>query len=271
MIDADAILRTLAEAERERLDCLEIFSEIGSTNTHLLNQPGPRPGHFRVAIAEHQTSGRGRRGTIWISPQEAGLYLSLSFTFAATPHNLPSLTLAVGVGIALALQTLGVDDVALKWPNDIVARAGKLGGILTEVPPRGVNGQTVVVGVGVNVDLARPVQDEIPVKWANKVTDLKECIGDLPSRPALYSGILQCLFSTITRFASDGFSAFHTPWTTYDWLKGKSVLIEQPAGQLFGIADGVDTDGALLLKTTTGRQRIVSGSVITTDPSVACA
>lgn len=261
MTDKDVILQSLAAAERERLESLEVFDEIGSTNTYLLEQPVAESGRFRVAIANHQTEGRGRQGKTWVSPPSSCLCMSVSFTFAETPRNLPSLTLATGVGIAGLLQVTGVDDVALKWPNDIVARGGKLGGILTEAHSRGSRGQTVVIGIGLNVDLPDEMHDAPAPGWASKVTDLKECIESLPSRPVLTAGILQCVLSSVARFQSDGFAAFHAAWGGYDWLKGKSVYVDEADARTAGIADGVGEDGALLVRTADGMRRITSGSV----------
>jgi BirA family biotin operon repressor/biotin-[acetyl-CoA-carboxylase] ligase len=271
MTDAAAILQALSESERERLDELEIFAQIDSTNTWLLERPAPRPGHFCVAIAEHQTAGRGRPGKQWISPPSSGLALSVSFTFAGTPASLPSLTLAAGIGIAAALQTIGVRDVGLKWPNDIVARDGKLGGILTELQPGRGTGATVVIGVGLNVELPRAMHMEAPVQWTARITDLRECVDALPSRVTLTAGMVQCLLGCLDRFEAEGFGAFHAAWETYDWLKGKTVTIPQPAGPVTGIADGIDGDGALRIRTPEGIRRIVTGSVTVCNPATACA
>jgi BirA family transcriptional regulator, biotin operon repressor / biotin---[acetyl-CoA-carboxylase] ligase len=271
MTDARAILQALSESERERVDDLEVFAEIGSTNTYLLERPAPRPGHFRVAIAEHQTAGRGRQGKHWISPPSSGLALSVAFTFAGTPASVPSLTLAAGIGIAAALQTIGVRDIGLKWPNDIVARDGKLGGILTELQSRGGKGATVVIGVGLNVELPRTMHIEAPGKWTSRITDLRECVDELPSRLPLTVGMVQCLFGCLDRFEAEGFGTFHAAWETYDWLKGKTVTSAQPAGPVTGLADGIDSDGALRVRTPEGIRRILTGSVTVCNPATACA
>jgi len=150
-LDVTEVQRPLTELANSRLDKLEAFSSIASTNTYLLAQPAPAVGRYRVAIADHQTSGRGRHNRRWLSAPGSGLCLSLSYTFAKTPEQLPGLTLAIGVGVVGALQHLEVDGVSLKWPNDIVALDGKLGGILTEVQSGFSDGATVVTGIGLNV------------------------------------------------------------------------------------------------------------------------
>src|SRR5690606_6650538 len=137
---------------------------------------------------------------------------------------LPSLTLAMGVGVAATLRTVGVEDVALKWPNDVIARGGKLGGILTEASARG-SGCTAVVGLGLNVDLPPAMRERPLDRWAAKVTDLRECIDTRPSNAQLAAGLLGCMLATFTRFARDGFAPFHAAWPEYDWLDGRDVRV----------------------------------------------
>lgn len=264
-LNASDILRLLTDDERACLDQLEAFESIDSTNTHLLEQFAPAPGKFRAALADYQTQGRGRQGRRWIAPPGAALCLSLAGTFGKRPDKLPSLTLAIGVGIAALLRTLGIDDVALKWPNDVVALDGKLGGILTEVSPRGAGGCTVVVGVGLNVDLPPAMKDAPPGRWASKITDLKQCIDARPSNAQLTAGLLQCMMATFTRFESDGFGPFRGAWPDYDWLKGRTVRVQQAEEAVEGRASGIDAAGGLLVETKEGTRRIFSGSITIVD------
>ena len=106
-LDASVIQDSLAEASLARLDQVEVFPTIASTNTHLLAQPAPAPGRSRAALADHQTAGRGRHNRRWLTPPGAGLCLSLAYTFADQPQQLPALTLAIGVGIVDALHGRG--------------------------------------------------------------------------------------------------------------------------------------------------------------------
>jgi BirA family transcriptional regulator, biotin operon repressor / biotin---[acetyl-CoA-carboxylase] ligase len=263
------ILQLLADDERDQLEALEVFGELGSTNSYLLTEAAPAASRFRVVIAENQTEGRGRLGRRWVSPPGSGLCLSVSYRFAETPPNLPSLALAVGAAVAAALRTMGADGVALKWPNDLVARDGKLGGILAEVRPEIGAGRTMIIGLGLNVDLPEAMPEAPAERWASRFVDLKECVGSLPSRPALAAGILQCLFAAVTRFERDGFAAFHAAWQDCDWLKGKTVSIPQGEEAVRGVACGIDSGGALLVETAQGTRRIVTGSVTVTDAAAA--
>ena len=130
-IDATAIRDALSPASISKMAQFDVFAEIDSTNTWLMGQPAPETGMHRIAVADHQTAGRGRGGKRWLSAPGASLCLSIAHTFRQKPDNIAALTLAVGVAALHALRDTGVDDVKLKWPNDIVAGDQKLGGIPT--------------------------------------------------------------------------------------------------------------------------------------------
>jgi BirA family biotin operon repressor/biotin-[acetyl-CoA-carboxylase] ligase len=261
MADADDILGRIPDTLRALLDALEWFAELESTSTWLKQQTAPPRGRFRAVIAEHQTGGRGRNEKIWLSPPSSGVCLSVSYTFGDMPHNLPALTLAIGIGIAAVLEKIGARDVALKWPNDLIAAGGKLGGILTEVQSAGDSGRTVVVGVGINVDLPDSMRYAAPTSWTSRISDLAGCMRDVPDRAELTAAIIAALIDSVRRFERDGLAEFRSRWQAYDWLQGKTVSVQQSAGEITGVADGIDEDGALLVKTEAGTERVMSGSV----------
>jgi BirA family biotin operon repressor/biotin-[acetyl-CoA-carboxylase] ligase len=262
LLTADNIRELICRQSRSHLDILEVFSEIESTNSYLLDQPCPAPGRYRVALAEYQTAGRGRMDRSWQSPPSSGLCMSIAFTFRRMPENFPSLSLAIGTAIAQALEVFGIRGIGLKWPNDIVARGGKLGGVLSEVLPANGDGVTVVVGIGLNVDLENNAAESRITSRLGRVVDLASCCDELPSRAAISAAIIENLFKTMSRFDVDGFSPFREAWQKYDWLRGQKVTVETVDGLTAGVAEGIDTDGALLLIAKGDRRRITSGSVI---------
>jgi len=261
MTDPDDILQRIGSEARASLELLEVFPELESTNTWLLQQASPSRGRFRAVIAEHQTAGRGRSDKIWLSPSGSGLCLSLAYTFAELPRHLPSLTLAIGAAIATALENLGAKDLALKWPNDLMAQDGKLGGILTELQSKGEGGRAVVVGLGLNVDLPDRMRYMPPASWTSKFTDLAACLPELPERAALIAAVIRSIVECIERFAREGFGHFHSIWQRYDWLKGRRWSVQQAQRRITGVAEGIDEEGALLLRTNAGLERVISGSI----------
>jgi len=261
-LDAGQIRQALDSKTSDRLDELEVFGSIASTNTYLISQPAPASERFRVAIADHQTSGRGRHYRRWVSPPGAGLYMSLAYSFAEMPEQLPSLTLATGVGVIKALQELGVEGITLKWPNDIVALDGKLGGILTEIQSRPSEGVTVVTGIGLNIKFPDDAEASIESDWAARTVGLSDVSDPVPDRTKIAATLLDHVHGVMRTFAAFGFTRFAEHWASCDWLRQREVIVDQTDKQFVGIAAGVDKDGALLVDTDDGQVRIVSGSVM---------
>lgn len=261
-LNAHLLRRSLAAEISPRLDKLDVFDSIASTNTYLLAQPPPVAGGIHAAITDYQTAGRGRHDRRWLSPPGSGLCLSLAYTFAAHPEKLPGLTLALGVGIVAAMQELNIHGIGLKWPNDIVALDGKLGGVLTEVQSQPGNGVTVVTGVGLNIDL--PLQPDFGAEsdWAHRAVDLRSITPDHPPREVLAGRLIGSLYAAMVKFEKQGFAGFVEDWRRHDWLHGRQIIVDLPNRQITGVAAGVDADGALLVDTDKGLERVISGSIV---------
>lgn len=267
LLDVERILESISGSSRQFLVNLEVFSEVDSTNKYMLEQPCPSPGRFQVAMAEHQTAGRGRLDRRWYSAPSGGICLSMSYTFASRPRDFSSLTLAIGASVADTLNGLGIRGIGLKWPNDIIIGDGKVGGILTEVQPAQAAGVTVVVGIGLNVDCQHAGEMEGICGSIGRVTDLASCCDRLPSRSFLSAALIDCLFNAMARFESDGFAPFIDSWQQFDWLRGQRIQVELTDELVPGVAQGIDDGGMLILETQSGTRRIVSGSVHFADKS----
>ena len=261
-LEATHIQSHLSEETSARLDDLELFASIDSTNSYLMSCAAPEAGRFRVAIAGEQTRGRGRRDRQWVSPPGSGLYLSVAYSFASMPNHLPGLTLALGVGVVEAMATLGVDGVSLKWPNDVVARDGKLGGILTEVQSKSSSHAVVVSGLGLNLDLPDDLDLAGESGWAHRPVALIAITDKPPTTDLLAGRIIESILQTCLAFERGGFELFSDRWRNLDWLLGREITVDTPDRQISGTAQGVDDDGALLVESNGGQMRIVSGSIV---------
>jgi BirA family biotin operon repressor/biotin-[acetyl-CoA-carboxylase] ligase len=265
-LDVEGIQEPLAELTNTKLEKLEVFSSIASTNTYLMSQPPPAEGRYRVAVADHQTSGRGRHYRRWISAPGSGVYLSFAYTFPEKSGSVAGLTLAIGVGVVSALQRLDIDGISLKWPNDIVALDGKLGGILTEVQSGTEPGTTVITGVGLNVDIEDRIDFGVESDWTHKAVDLKSVAPETPDREIIVGALIDSLYLTFRQFAESGLAAFMDDWRQHDWLRGREITVDMPDKQVTGMAVGVDDDGMLLVDTGTGQVRVLSGSIVMAGP-----
>lgn len=243
---------------RQRL-ALQVLPHTDSTNTQLLNSAA---GHDPQALlAELQTAGRGRRGRVWRSPFGANLYLSLAWSFPVWPPQLSTLSLAMGVCCARALRRVGLEGLALKWPNDLWLNRAKLGGILIE--QRGEAGAAcrVVIGLGLNVAMSESQAGVLDQAWITVEEGLHAVGRSTPSRNTLAAVLITELLSGLERFTADGFASFASEWTALDLIRGCQVDINGMAEALAGIACGVDANGALLVQTAQGIRAVHAGDV----------
>jgi len=261
LLDAQAVRAALEPAVAAQLGKLEVFTELDSTNQHLL-AAAPSVGSLDVCIAEFQTQGRGRRGRRWSAPLGSGICLSVGWQFAGMPAEPAALTLAVGVAVRRVLARVAGLTISLKWPNDLVFDDRKLGGILLELKAEAHGGAHVVVGVGLNVALPAALLPALS-DWPRGAVDLKTALGkELPPRAVLAAALVNELAALLADYPTRGFSAYRTEWRSADFLRGRAVHLDEPAGRLLGTAVGIDADGALLVETEDGkRQRVVAGDV----------
>ena len=105
-----------------------------------------------IVTADLQTAGRGRLGRTWISEAGQGLYLSLVLRPSCTPDAAPLLTLVAGLGVKDALERLAGVQCDIRWPNDILIRERKCGGILVEMDAHRGQVDHVIVGIGINLN-----------------------------------------------------------------------------------------------------------------------
>ncbi|GJM13895.1 MAG: bifunctional ligase/repressor BirA [Pseudohongiella sp.] len=250
-------LRNLLSLEAEKsLDEIQIFDEIDSTNSEAIRQIQSGNTENRVVTACLQTAGRGRRGRQWLSPKNAGIYMSVTRRFSAEANALQALSLVTALSVLEALRELGARDLQLKWPNDVLFRYEKLAGILLELQQRDAM-RFVVFGIGVNIDL--PAESKAGID--RPVTDLRNIVGELPSLPDLVAELLNRLCANLRVYEDSGFTSFEARWNKQDCYRMRDIEIHNGESRITGKSLGVDSGGALLLQTAEGVQTINGGEV----------
>lgn len=259
LLDADAIRAALPAQAAGELAGLEVAWSIDSTNSELLRRPATGPG-AQVLLAERQTGGRGRRGRSWQSPLGANLYLSVSRTFAGGLARLGGLSLVAGIAAAEALHALGVPQVGLKWPNDLVIDDGralrKLGGLLVEGGGEHAGPARAVIGLGLNVRMPATAAAAIDQPW----TDLSS-LGAAVPRAMLAAAVLARLLPALETFDDGGLAAFTARWERLDLLRGRDVVLHLAGGSEPGRVLGLAADGALRVATPAGERMVHAGEV----------
>lgn len=259
LLDRELILSALSVEARVWVSQLELHAVLDSTNTHLLAGALAGWPSGAVCLAERQSQGRGRQGRSWLTPFGAGLAFSLLWRFTLPPAALSGLSLVTGLAVARVLRDFGVAEVGLKWPNDVLWRGRKLGGILLESGADAA-GMYVVAGIGLNVALPRQDAAVIDQPWV----DMQEILQtERLSRNHLAALLISELVETFVRFQEQGgFAHLAAAWAAFDQVAGQRVRLHLPQATLTGIARGVDATGALLLETDDGRlQPCIGGEI----------
>ena len=254
-------LATFAETRAETLPLsVEVVDQIESTSSELMRRSQRRDVHRTALAAEWQTAGRGRRGRTWTAIAGGSLTFSLGWKFEQGAGFLAGLSLAVGVAAVRALEAEGFRDVALKWPNDLIHRHLKVGGILIDLNGDALGPTTTVIGVGLNVRLPPAARKDIAVP----VTDLASIARrkTLIDRNRLLARLLSELTVVLELYAREGFAAFAAEWQRLHAYQGKAVKLLLPDGAtVTGKVAGVDASGALVLADGPRRTRFLSGEI----------
>ena len=194
------------------------FEEIDSTNRYLLDEARAGAPDFAVAVADHQTAGRGRMGRTWEAPAGAALLCSVLLRPDLPPERLHLVTAAVALAARDALD--GKPD--LKWPNDLLVDDRKLAGVLAEADL-----PAVVVGIGINVTWAPPGA---------------ACVGPDADRDAVLSRFLHALDALYGRW-DEVAARYRDECATV----GRRVRVELADETFEGVAEDLTPDGHLVV------------------------
>jgi BirA family biotin operon repressor/biotin-[acetyl-CoA-carboxylase] ligase len=151
-------------------------------------------------------------------------------------------------------------DVSIKWPNDVLIDGRKTSGI--NLPARIEAGRVLsaVLGIGVNVNVR---EEEFPPELEGLATSLRVAVGAPVDRVAFAQRLIEELERDIDRFRSEGFVPVLEAWRKFSRMQGLRVRVGGPGvrREIEGTVEGVDSDGALLLRTDRGTERVLAGDV----------
>lgn len=195
--------------------------------------------------ADRQTAGRGRQGRAWSSP--TGNF-SGSTVVRVRPVDPVAASLALVAAVALHEAVAAFHPAAamqLKWPNDLLLRDAKLAGILLERAD-----DAVVVGIGVN--LAH--HPDLPDRPATSLAAAGVPVAVEPFARALADAFARWL----GRWRGEGMSSVRARWLDRAHPVGTALTVRVPGGgSIEGLFDGLDADGALILRLASGERRVI--------------
>ena len=234
---------------------IEWFREIGSTNDEIMKSDDF---HGKVCIAGLQTAGRGRRGREWSAPFGSSVLMSIGWT--VEQHRAAGLSLVCGLAVQRALVELGVADVMLKWPNDVLLNNHKIAGILLEL-----SGDTCVIGIGLNVNIGVKGEDDLnperqmPVSTGLPWSDLRQQGYNIDYNQLVIQLLLN-MGDALTEFDHAGFSGLVGAWNEVHAYHHQMVSIVS-RDVITGRVLGVTATGAIRLETAAGEKEFYSGDV----------
>lgn len=260
-LNQDEVLRAIGE-QRAWFN-LQILDEVASTNTYLMQQSAKGAAHVSCVAAHLQTNGKGRRGRTWVSHLGASLTFSLLWRFQCGAAALSGLSLAVGVALIRALNSLGVNNVQLKWPNDVlvlddIKQGKKLAGILIELQGDMDGPSAAVIGIGINLNLTESGLKNID----QPAIDLAHVSATPIAKSTLLGVLLKHLADALRQFESEGFTALRDEWTRHHAYHQQPVRMLMPdSREVHGVVNNVAEDGILLVDTALGLQRFSAGEI----------
>lgn len=250
----------LLDIEMLRDKNIYYLDSVDSTNLAARQLAEQGADNFTIFAAEEQVAGRGRHGRNWHSPKGKGLWFTVILRpVGVPPADLSSITLVTAAVIADYLNSNKI-PVKVKWPNDMLIRGKKAGGILTEFKGEPDRTEYLLIGIGLNVHHSK---DEFPDQLKPLATSLGMEGPVKLKRTELLLAISGRLQQAYDHYFSEGFSPFLPLWKKYNVTLGKEVSIKLPAGIIFGRAIDLNENGALLLQGESGTVQTISyGEII---------
>jgi len=234
------------------------FFKVDSTNRVAMELGHAGEPEGTVVIAEEQTAGRGRAGHAWHSERATGIYATLLLRPHLAPVQAPLLTMMAGLSAHAAIEAQTGLKVDLKWPNDLLIRGKKVGGILTEMHAEPAQIRFVIVGIGLNVN-----QEKFPSELSAIATSLRVEAGKPQSRLELLVRLLREFENDYNRFLSEGAESVTKRFVAISsYAQGKRVRVSNGKESFAGVTDGLGPEGLLLVKREGGQiVTVIAGEV----------
>lgn len=229
------------------------FDITDSTNLQVKRLAEQGASHGTLAVADRQTAGRGRRGRQWDSPSGTNLYFTLLLRPQFPPSKASMLTILMAIAVAKALEETGVEEVKIKWPNDVVINGKKICGILTEMSAEPDCIHYVVIGVGINIgryDFAEELK-------ATATSVINET-GKEVKRAEVLKNVLKWFEEIYELFCrTETLKPLIEEYEKRLVNKDREVKVLDPKGEYIAVAKGITENGELVVMDEAGQEQLV--------------
>lgn len=231
---------------------VRFYAQIGSTNDVALEWLCEGAPSGSVVAADEQVKGRGRLGRSWYAPP--GTALMMSVVLRPPQTALARVSMLGAVVVCELLESLGLHDIGIKWPNDVRLQNKKVCGVLPEAIWDGNRLIGVTLGIGLNVRI-----DFTGTPFADSAISIETVLGEPVDRLDLLKTVLQRVDYWSKQWSS---RAVFDAWKARLATLGQNVSI----GEVHGVAQNVDEQGALLVRDNSGTiHRIIAGDIALGD------
>lgn len=235
------------------------YDSIDSTSLEAKRLIGQGHGHGVVVSARTQTAGRGRLNRVWDSAADAGIWFSVILEPDVPMEQMSLYSFVAAVAVAEAVRETAGLAVQVKWPNDVLAGGRKLCGILLELVAERNQPLRIIMGIGIN---ASQQLADFPEEVQQKATSLALETGKSIDRNLVLDAVLRWLDVYSRQLEQSGFEPVKKRWQELSCMSGKAIqIVRQGEALLYGTALGIADDGALLVQTEHGMERIIAGDV----------
>ena len=198
---------------------------------------------FSVVVANHQTNGRGQRGSSWLSEKDKNLTFSvLKRNISIVANQQFLLNILVSLSIVKTLEGFNIPKLAIKWPNDILSDHHKISGILIENLIKNKQIEYAIIGIGLNVN-------QVKFEGLSKVSSLKNIMPLPVDKDELLTKIIDKLKMYFKLYSENGSEFLNSEYESYLFRKDKPSTFSSHDNSLFtGIIRGVSASGKLCVQ-----------------------
>ena len=198
---------------------------------------------FSVVVANHQTNGRGQRGSSWLSEKDKNLTFSvLKRNISIVANQQFLLNILVSLSIVKSLEGFNIPKLAIKWPNDILSDHHKISGILIENLIKNKQIEYAIIGIGLNVN-------QVKFEGLSKVNSLKNIMPFAVDKDELLTKIIDKLKMYFKLYSENGSEFLNSEYESYLFRKDKPSTFCSHDNSLFtGIIRGVSASGKLCVQ-----------------------
>ena len=266
-LDIDALSRSLETQYFGHRDRLLYLPTVESTNTLAMQLARERPDEGLVVLTDNQTAGKGRQGRRWVDVPGCNVLLSIVLRPSFPPHLLVMIA-SLAVVDAIARVCHDQAQAVIKWPNDVLIEERKVAGILIETSHDAQGQMLAVIGIGINVngyieEVTHYLAEQAPS--VARATTLETVCGQPVSREVLIASLLRSLEEAYLALQQETSGVLSTTtaqtlpsrllrekWRDRLATLGRAVTVRQGDSTISGVAEDVNGNGELLLRSHSG-------------------